>query len=567
MPHTIRPSPSVPIEPNAIAPHDVSAAAHARTSEQERERAPEQPPEHVQADEREDVHDRVTLAVAAARAAAPAWAARAVRDRVAVLERFRALVFAERDAIARTISEETGKPLVEALIADVSMALEGARFLSRVARRTLASRRMRSRTLAAWRKIITVHHDPLGVVGIVSPWNYPFFFPAMHAMTALVAGNVVLLKPSEYTPRSADHLARLLARAGVPEGVFTLLQGAGGVGAALVASDLDKLFFTGSGRTGALIAAQCAPRFVPVSLELGGSDAAVVLDDAPVAFTASGILWGRFTNAGQTCAAVKRVVVMDAIHDELVSALVRGVQSLALDAGAGTRSPASADAPSNSKAPFDVGPLISTAQRTVLMSQLDDAIARGATVSARRDPAVTSPSWRDRGAPLVVLTDVTPDMRVWHEETCGPLLVVVRARTEGEAIRLANDTRYGLGASVWSRDRARANRVGSQLVCGAVVLNDSVISAGLAEVPHGGVRASGIGRIHGVEGLLECVRTRTVIDDLLPVWRQAWWFGYDEDGASRIDAYLRLTHGASWRERISGLAGTVRLVLFPSRPL
>jgi len=168
---------------------------------------------------------------------------------------------------------------------------------------------------------------------------------------------------------------------------------------------------------------------------------------------------------------------------------------------------------------------------------------------------------------LVVLTDVTPDMRVWHEETFGPLLVVVRARTEGEAIRLANDTRYGLGASVWSRDRARANRVGSQLVCGAVVLNDSVISAGLAEVPHGGVRASGIGRIHGVEGLLECVRTRTVIDDLLPVWRQAWWFGYDEDGASRIDAYLRLTHGASWRERISGLAGTVRLVLFPSRPL
>lgn len=484
----------------------------------------------------------VDVALAAARVVQPAWAALSVRERTRTFARFRALLYRDRAAVAATVCRETGKPLPESLIADVAMALEGARFLTRVAGRTLAPRRYRSGVLAAWRKVITTHLDPYGVVAVVSPWNYPFFFPAMHTMTALVAGNAVILKPSEHTPACADQLLRLLHEAGVPRDVVQVLHGDGRAGAALVASDVDKVFFTGSERTGRLIAESCAPRFVPVSLELGGSDAAVVLEDADLAITTSGVLWGRFTNAGQTCAAVKRVIALDPVHDELTQRIVHAAAQLT--------------------GGDDVAPLITREQRDLLAAQLDDAIALGAHVALRRDIAAG-----DRAAPVVVLTGVTRAMRVWHEETFGPLLVVVRAADEAEAVSLANDTRYGLSASVWTQDRARGRAVASRIAAGAVVINDAVIAAGLPEVPHGGVKASGIGRIHGIEGLRECVRTRTVVDERLPGMRQPWWFGYGVRSAAHVDGYLRFAHGRSLVDRLAGIPGALRLMLRPERPL
>jgi len=481
-------------------------------------------------------------AVRRARAGQPAWRALSVLERVRIIECFRALAYRDRAVIARTVSDETGKPMTESLVADVTMALEGARFLARIADETLAPSRFASGVLAAWRKTITVHRDPYGVVAVVSPWNYPFFLPAMHTMTALVAGNSVILKPSEHTPRSADHVVRLLHEAGAPGDVVQALHGDGRTGAALVSSAVDKVFFTGSERTGRAIAESCAPRFVPVSLELGGSDAAIVLADAHPAATASGIVWGRFTNAGQTCAAVKRVIAVDSIAEEITARIVACAEGLT-----GER---------------DVSPLITASQNALIAAQLGDAIARGARVALRKDV-----SHGDRAAPLVVLTDVTPDMRVWHEETFGPLLVVVRARDEDDAVRLANDTRYGLSASVWTADRRRGHRIAARIEAGAVVLNDSVIAAGLPEVPHGGVKSSGIGRIHGVEGLRECVRTRTVVDERFPRMRQPWWFGYGARSAENIDGYLRMTHGRSLLERLSGIPGAIRLLIAPERPL
>ncbi|MES2523910.1 MAG: aldehyde dehydrogenase family protein [Gemmatimonadota bacterium] len=481
-----------------------------------------------------------------AREAQPGWHVAGPRVRARVIERFRRALYRHRASVAALVTEETGKPLAESYIADVAMALEGARFLARVAEETLAPVRYRSGVLAAWRKSMTTHHDPYGTVAVVSPWNYPFFFPAMHSMSALVAGNAVLLKPSEHTPRCADALARLLHQAGVPPHVFQVVQGDGHTGAALVASPVDKVFFTGSERTGRAIAEACAPRFVPVSLELGGSDAALVLDDARLDVTASGITWGRFTNAGQTCAAVKRVIADHAVHDELVSRIVASVNALDMTT--------------------DVGALITADQRELLQAQLGDAIAQGATVAVRREPQ-GRPGDGDRTAPLVVLTDVTPAMRVWHEETFGPVLAVVRSTSDDDAVRLANATRYGLSASVWSSDRPRARRVAARIDAGAVVLNDSVIAAGLPEVPHGGVKASGIGRIHGIEGLRECTRTRTVVDERLPWLRQPWWFGYGPRTTMNLDGYLRLTHGRSLLDRLAGIPGTIRMLLTPERPL
>ena len=506
-------------------------------------------------------------AVNRARLAQPAWAALGAQARAKVIERFRRLLYLDRNVVARTVCEESGKPMPESYIADIAMALEGARFLSRVAERSLATRTVRSQTMAAWRKTIITHYEPYGVVAVVSPWNYPFFFPAMHAMTALVAGNAVILKPSEHTPRCVDHLARLLHAAGVPRDVFIVLHGDGGMGVGLVNATVDKVFFTGSERTGRSIAVSCAPRFVPVLLELGGSDAAIVLEDADMENAASGILWARFSNAGQTCVAAKRVIAVGRAYDELLPRLARGVAGMTV--AGDTANPASN---------ADMGPVITASQRALIMEQLDEAIAQGATVVARQEPRATAAfasaamsasnsHIADRQVPAVILADVTTAMRVWQEETFGPVLAVVRAASESEAIGMANGTRYGLSASVWTKDRARGARIAAQLEAGTMGINDAVITAGLPEVPHGGVKASGMGRIHGVEGLMECVRTRTVVDDALPGMRQPWWFGYGPASTARIDAYLRLAHGRSWWERLSGLPGTIKMLLRPERPL
>ena len=502
---------------------------------------------------------RAQVAVNRARSAQPAWAALGAARRAAIIARFRELLFTERDTVARAVSEESGKPMPESYVADVAMALEGARFLSRVAERALESHTVRSQTLAAWRKSITTHHDPYGVIAIVSPWNYPFFYPAMHCMPALVAGNAVVLKPSEHTPKCADLLVRLLHEAGVPADACVVLHGDGRVGAGLVNTDVDKVMFTGSERTGRSIAVSCAPRFIPVSLELGGSDAAIVLADADMDHAASGILWTRFANAGQTCAATKRVIAVGRAYDELLPRLTRGLSQLTIAAD-------TLDYVSTT----DIGPMVTAPQRAMIMEQIDEAVAQGATVAARQAPnasgsAAASAKAHDRMAAAVILTDVTPSMRVWNEETFGPVLVVMKADTEADAIALANGTRYGLSGSVWTKDRARGARVAAQLESGTAAINDAVTPAGLPEVAFGGVKASGLGRIHGVEGLMECVRSRTVVDDTLTGMRQPWWFGYGADSVRRVDSYLRLSHGSSWWQRLGGIPGTLKLLLKPER--
>lgn len=504
--------------------------------------------------------DAIAAGVARARDAQRPWAARGVRERVHVIERVRALLFERRAIAADIISRETGKPIPESLVAEVAMVLDGARFLVQNAERVLRPSRRKSATLALWRKRIVVHHEPIGVVAVVSPWNYPLLFTAMHVLPALVAGNAVLLKPSELTTRTAELLADVLHDAGVPRDVFQLVVGDGAAGAALVAADINKVFFTGSERTGRRIAEACAPRFVPVSLELGSSDAAVVLDDADVRHAASGIAWGRFTNAGQTCVAPKRAIVASAVYDAFLRDITTAVHALRVG---------EATAPG-----IDVGRMISASQATLLASQVADAVARGATVVATQGvrtaatPAGANPTaGADTYAPLLVLANVTPDMRVWREETFGPVLAVVRAANDAEALALANGTPYGLSGSVWSSNRARARAFARQLDAGAVAINDCVITAGVAEVPHGGMKQSGTGRVHGVEGLLECVRTMTVVDDMLTAVRQPWWFGYGPASAARVDAYVRLTHGQGVAERLSGFVGTLRMLLSPERPL
>lgn len=498
---------------------------------------------------------RVAEAIAGARQAQPRWAARPVADRARVLERFRQLLYARRSEVASVISAENGKPAPEATMTEVATTLDFARYYARLAPEALAPRTLTSASLALWRKRFLVTPEPYGTVGVISPWNYPFMLPAGVVIPALVAGNAVLLKPSELTPSSGALLAELLHAAGVPNDVLQVLQGDGATGAALTGGAVDKVFFTGSVSTGRRVAHACAERLVPCALELGGSDPAIVLADADLEHAASGITWGRFTNSGQTCVAPKRVYVVGSAYEGFVAAMTRRLTALRLGVpGDGA---------------YDLGPLAQPSQHTVLAGQRDDATARGGrAVTGEPKGSAAAPDEGAHGHFIpTLLLDVPADARVLREETFGPLLPIVRVRDDDEAIALANASPFGLSASVWSRDRRRARAVAARLAAGTVVINDVTLVAGVAEVPHGGVKESGSGRAHGIAGLDECVRTRTIVDDVFVGWRQGWWFGYGADAASRGDAYVRLAHGRTLIERLSGVGRVLKLLFRPERPI
>ena len=494
----------------------------------------------------------VHAALRRAREAQRAWAATSLDERARMLGRFHDVLYARREEVARTIMRENGKPAAEALGTEIIVVLDYAKFFARAARRELGRTRWEiPRSLAMWRKRLRVTHEPYGVIGVISPWNYPFMLAAGEILPALVAGNAVVHKPSEFTPSTGVLLGELLQEAGAPADVIQTLTGDGATGAALTAGAVDKVFFIGSLASGRKVAVACAERMVPCVLELGGSDPAIVLEDADLATAASGIAWGRFSNAGQTCVAPKRVFVVDAAYDGFVAALSKVVGALRVGPGHSHHT--------------DVTPLIRPEQTATLRAQLDDALARGARVLAqgRLDPDADPTAY----FPPTVLSDVNGDMRVLTEETFGPLLPVVRVRDADEAVARANASPFGLSASIWTRDTTRALGLAERLEAGTVAINDAIVTAGMAEVPHGGVKESGTGRSHGLAGLLECVRTKTIVADRWSGWRQPWWFGYGEEHAKNLDAFARVAHAHSLRERLSGVRRTVRLLLRPERPL
>src|SRR5271165_1568857 len=396
----------------------------------------------------------VRAAVARARAAQPNWQACGPRHRVAVLRRFQQLLLAHKADVARRITQEAGKPLVEALLTEVLVVLDAARFLIENAFTILREEKLPHGNPALKAKFGRILHEPYGVIGIISPWNYPFSIPATEVMAALAAGNAVVLKPSELTPLIAMELQALLRAAGVPDDIFQVLPGEGATGAALVASDIDKLVFTGSVATGRRIALHAAERLLPVVLELGGKDPMIVLDDADLDVASSAAVWGAFVNAGQACLSVERCYVHQRLYAPFVEACAEKARKLRVGSG---MDPAT-----------EVGPMIHERQIRVVESHLEDARVRGARVLAG------GTRLRELGlnffAPTV-LADVDHSLRVMREETFGPLLPIASFSADEEAIRLANDSNYGLAASIWTRNRARGENLARFLQAGTVMVN------------------------------------------------------------------------------------------------
>jgi len=465
-------------------------------------------------------------AVAAAVEAYPSWSRTAVEERQRLLARWLEIMLAESEELARLVSREGGKPLSEALLVDVFPALEALKFYSGRLRELLAFRPVRPHQLlfAHWEAGYRL--DPLGVLAVVTPWNYPVGIPIAELAPAVGAGNTVVFKPASATVLTGLALADMARRAGFPPGVINAVALPGAATDAILDHpQVVKVLFTGSVDVGRHVARRCAERLVPAQLELGGNDAAVVTADAELERTARGLVWGAFVNSGQTCASIERAYVEQPIFDRLLARVVELTRELKV--GDPTRPDT------------DMGPLTTRGQRDIVARQVEEALAGGATALT----GGVRPEGPGFFYPPTVLVGVTEDMELMREETFGPLLPMVPVASLDEAVRRANDSRFGLTASGWTRSRTTAARLQRELHAGVVTINDHAVAFAEPTGAWGGVGESGIGRAHGEFGLHEVVNLKYVMRDSGGDRAMPWYYPYDEDFGSFLGAALPMLYG------------------------
>lgn len=451
----------------------------------------------------------------------PFWAQLTLTDRARYLERAAQVVIDEADDIRDLIAREQGKPRNEAFSMEVLPSIDALNWIAREGPSLLADERIRMRQPYFWTKSSAFTYEPLGVIAVIAPWNYPWTIPFGEVALALMAGNGVVLKPASLTPLVGERIAHVFERAGVPDGLVRVVHGPG-TGSALTRADVAKVFFTGSVETGREVARECAGRLTGCVLELGGKDPMLVLADADLEHAVAGALWGGFANAGQTCSGVERVYVVREVAEPFIDGLVEGARSLRIGDPLGWDT--------------EIGPMASDDQFQLVHELVQDAVDAGATL--RCGGPTPSPPGLEHGsfyAPTV-LTGVTHEMRIMREEIFGPVLPVIVVDSEYEAITLANDSEFGLGASVWTGDRGRGERIAAELDAGMVWINDHMFTHGACQTPWGGVKSSGLGRTHSRIGLHECVNVKLRVWE--PSWiRNPWWHPYDET----LGAALRQT--------------------------
>jgi acyl-CoA reductase-like NAD-dependent aldehyde dehydrogenase len=484
-------------------------------------------------------------AVEAARDAYPAWAATSIAERQRLLLRFLELMVAESGELADLVAREGGKPVAEARLVDVFPGCEVLAYLARRLPSLLAFKPVKPRVVlfSHWRA--GYRYDPLGVIAIVAPWNYPVGIPMNGVAAAVAAGNTVVFKPASATVLIGLALGDMARRAGFPPGVINTVALPGRATDALVDHPaVAKVLFTGSVGVGKRVAQRLAARLIPSQLELGGKDPAIVAADCDIERTARGLVWGAFMNTGQTCASIERAYVERPVFDKVLNRVVEITRGLRMGD------------------PFDphtdVGPMTTAEQRDEVDTQVREALAAG----ARALTGGALPDGPGLFYPPTVLVDVREDLRVMQEETFGPVLPVVPVDSIDEAIARANDSRFGLCASGWTRSRKTAHRLQREIEAGVVLINESVVAFGESTAAWGGVKESGIGRTHGPYGLLEMCNIKYVASDWGRDRAMPWYYPYDADFGRFIAAAIPALYarGAQKAAGLVRLAATGRFI-------
>jgi len=465
---------------------------------------------------RKPTEDEISTTMKQAREAFTQWSQTPIKERSRCVNSVRNLIVQKMDEIARDISEATGKTQTEAVLTELIPTLEIMKYYEKKAVSILRHER-RKTTWSFPHSSSFVEYHPLGVVLVLAPWNFPFQLSLVPLISALIAGNVAILKPSELTLTVGELIERLCLEAGFPPHVVKIAYGDSETGEKFVKARPDLIFLTGSAPTGVKVMEAAAQNLIPVILELGGKDPMIVFEDAPFERAVHGAVYGAFANAGQICVSVERVYVQEPIYDLFTQAVVKKTQELRV--GVSEES--------------DVGAMTSAQQINIFNDHVDDALQKGALLLTERKthgPFVN----------MLVLKNVNHTMKIMKEETFGPALPVMAFKTEADAVALANDSHYGLNASVWTMDIEKGKRVASQLLVGNCAINDVIKNIGNPSLPFGGTKRSGIGRYHGPEGLRSFCRTLSVVVNSGVALREPNWFPYSKKLYESLRVYLHM---------------------------
>jgi acyl-CoA reductase-like NAD-dependent aldehyde dehydrogenase len=475
--------------------------------------------------------EAVAEMAARGRAAQPAWEAFGFDGRARVLLRAQKWLMDNAEQVVSTIVSETGKTFEDASLAEIGYAGNAFGFWAREAPNYLGDERVKSSQVLVKGKKILMRYRPLGLIGVIGPWNYPLTNSFGDCIPALAAGNSVILKPSEITPLTSLLMAEGLRECGLPENVLQIATGRGQAGAALV-EHVDMIMFTGSTKTGRKVAEAAARRLIPASLELGGKDPMLVLSDADVERAANFATYYSMQNAGQTCISIERVYVEEPVYDEFVAKVSEKVRSLRVGKPEGPGS-------------VEVGAITFPPQLETIKDHVADAVQRGARVLAGGNE-VQGPG---RFFEPTVLVDVDHSMKIMTEETFGPTLPIMKVSDTEEAVRLANDSPYGLGASVFTRDTTRGEEIAKRIEAGAANVNDAMINYTVLELPMGGAKASGLGSRHGPGGIRKyCSQQAIVITPKLALKKELFMYPYKSRTSRLLAGLFKFMYGRGKRD-------------------
>lgn len=482
--------------------------------------------------------DEIPSLVKKAREAQLAWAEMPLAKRIKAVSGIKARILAGAESIAKTVHEETGKPEVEALLGEILASADVVSYWAEIIADELEPFEAEIDQLSYPKKSGLIHRDPRGVIGLIMPWNFPFALPLRTMVPALMAGNAVVFKPSEITPRTGKMIVDLF-KGFLPDGVLTLVQGSGDAGAKLCEADVDLIAFTGSPASGRKVAHACAEKLIPCALELGGKDAAIVMADADLDRAAQGLVWGAMMNAGQNCGAVERVYVEEKVAKELTDKIVAVTKSLRLG--------------------DDVGPLTTKAQRAIVEKHVEAARQGGGKVLVGGE-TVDDARAKNGYLPTVVTIDADDNALV-ADETFGPVVPITAVKDVEEAVRRANASRYGLSASVWTRDVKKGEALGRKLRAGVITINNHSFTGAIPSAPWGGMGETGWGITGSPLALDHLTRPRLVVVDRNRALREMWWYPYSDTLKGIALAFAKVRGGAPLGGRIGAVFSLIGLLL------